>query len=113
MGAAGLSAYSASKHALRGLCDCLRLEVRGRKKREERKKVRNPNFQGLKSLNSSNSSTSLFSHFLFHFPKKPKTPLTQLMPTGVSLHLATPGFVDTPMLRASQAAAVRFCFEWF
>lgn len=28
MGAAGLSAYSASKHALRGLCDCLRLEVR-------------------------------------------------------------------------------------
>ena len=27
MGAAGLSAYSASKHALRGLCDCLRLEV--------------------------------------------------------------------------------------
>ena len=32
MGAAGLSAYSASKHALRGLCDCLRLEVRERKK---------------------------------------------------------------------------------
>lgn len=29
------------------------------------------------------------------------------MPTGVSIHLATPGFVDTPMLRASQAAAVR------
>ena len=31
MGAAGLSAYSASKHALRGLCDCLRLEVREEK----------------------------------------------------------------------------------
>ena len=30
----------------------------------------------------------------------------QLLPTGVSIHLATPGFVDTPMLRASQAAAV-------
>ena len=32
MGAAGLSAYSASKHALRGLCDCLRLEVRERER---------------------------------------------------------------------------------
>ena len=39
MGAAGLSAYSASKHALRGLCDCLRLEVReGEREREKGKK---------------------------------------------------------------------------
>ena len=36
MGAAGLSAYSASKHALRGLCDCLRLEVgEGKEKKVE------------------------------------------------------------------------------
>lgn len=36
------------------------------------------------------------------------------MHTGVSIHLATPGFVDTPMLRASQAAAVRLsCWSLF
>lgn len=39
MGAAGLSAYSASKHALRGLCDCLRLEVREGEREKKREKA--------------------------------------------------------------------------
>ena len=31
----------------------------------------------------------------------------QLLGTGVTLHMACPGFVDTPMIRAAQNAAVR------
>ena len=31
----------------------------------------------------------------------------QLLGTGVTLHMACPGFVDTPMIREAQKAAVR------
>ncbi|KAK9844084.1 hypothetical protein WJX81_004219 [Elliptochloris bilobata] len=52
--AAGISAYCASKFAVRGFMDSLRLELLG---------------------------------------------------TGVTLHMACPGFVDTPMIREAQKAA--------
>lgn len=84
-GAAGISAYCASKHAVRGLLDSLRMEV------------------GMhpESLGQHAALLCFAGSCVLKAPA-----YVQLLHTDVTLHMACPSFVNTSMIRAAQQDAV-------
>ena len=88
-GAAGISAYCASKHAVRGLVDSLRMEVCAR-----------PPPAVLHAVHSTINPLTLLCG------RRASCGCLQLLHTDVGLHMACPSFVNTSMIRTAQKDAV-------
>ena len=92
LGGAASSAYAASKHAIVGLADSMRLEVGG---------------SGAGRGSGSGRGLPRASAGADAPPRPPPPRPLQLQGAGVSVHVVVPDFVDTPMLTRALAGAVR------